>query len=168
MYGTLDEEKLEKIRNGVVISGIQYGPFWVDIENRQTSNTWLKITMTTGKNREIRKVMQKFSLMVNRLQRVSYGHYKIGNVRTLLIVLSKIPLKLQPGEIREAHVLPQIRRLNYMLLRAKLKEKKEEERLEKLKLAESSSYPNKEIAASALASERTRAIPVRNMQKKLT
>ena len=36
--------------------------------------------MYEGKNNEIRRVMRKFSLRVNRLQRVRYGPYTIGRV----------------------------------------------------------------------------------------
>ena len=63
-----------------MIKGIKYGPYWVEVEKRQTRNTWLRIKLTTGKNREIRKIMQKFSLRVNRLQRIKYGPYSIGSV----------------------------------------------------------------------------------------
>ena len=36
--------------------------------------------MKEGKNREIRKLMRKFQLRVNRLVRISYGDYKISDV----------------------------------------------------------------------------------------
>ncbi len=48
--------------------------------NRQTSNTWLHVKMQSGKNREIRRVMQKFDLRVNRIKRISFGPYRIGSV----------------------------------------------------------------------------------------
>jgi len=56
----------------------------VEVEKRQTRNTWLRIKLTTGKNREIRRIMQKFSLRVNRLQRVKYGPYSIGAVCVII------------------------------------------------------------------------------------
>jgi len=58
---------LQKIRNGVVMSGRKYGPCTVEIENRQNTNTWLNMKLYEGKNNEIRRVMRKFSLRVNRL-----------------------------------------------------------------------------------------------------
>ena len=58
---------LQKIRNGVVMSGRKYGPYTVEIENRQNTNTWLNMKLYEGKNNEIRRVMRKFSLRVNRL-----------------------------------------------------------------------------------------------------
>jgi 23S rRNA pseudouridine2605 synthase len=80
VYGRFTDEKLEKIRKGAVISGEQYGPFWCNVRRYQTRNTWLSISMWQGKNREIRKIMQKNSLRVNRLKRVRYGPYTLEDV----------------------------------------------------------------------------------------
>ena len=54
--------------------------FKTEVMSRQTSNTWLHVKMQSGKNREIRRVMQKFDLRVNRIKRISFGPYKIGRV----------------------------------------------------------------------------------------
>jgi len=102
VYGGLDEEKLRKIQNGATISGVTYGPYFAEIENKQTSNTWLKMRLTTGKYREIRKIMQKFSLRVNRLQRIRYGPYTLGNLST--------------GEYAEVSIAPQLKKLLYKQL----------------------------------------------------
>lgn len=80
VYGRFNDDKLVKIRNGAVIAGEQYGPFWCNVDRYQTRNTWVNISMTQGKNREIRKIMQKNSLRVNRLKRVSYGPYTLSDV----------------------------------------------------------------------------------------
>jgi len=69
VYGRFDDRKLESIRRGAIIDGEQYGPFWAEVDKYQTRNTWLRIRMHQGKNREIRKIMQKNDLRVNRLQR---------------------------------------------------------------------------------------------------
>jgi 23S rRNA pseudouridine2605 synthase len=37
--------------------------------------------MSEGKNREIRKVMRKFSLRVNRIIRVRYGPYTLSDLK---------------------------------------------------------------------------------------
>ena len=62
-----DEVKLQKLRQGVTINGKKYGPFVIEVEKRQNTNTWLHIKMYEGKNNEIRRIMRKFSLRVNRL-----------------------------------------------------------------------------------------------------
>lgn len=66
---TFDEKKLAKIREGTVMAGRKYGPYIVEVTNRQNTNTWLHMKLFEGKNNEIRKVMRKHSLRVNRLKR---------------------------------------------------------------------------------------------------
>ena len=51
----------------MVMSGVKYGPYFCEVEKRQNTNTWLNMKLFEGKNNEIRKVMRKLSLRVNRL-----------------------------------------------------------------------------------------------------
>lgn len=74
---TFDDTKLAKIRSGTVMNGRKFGPYHVEVTNRQNTNTWLHMKLYEGKNNEIRRVMRKFSLRVNRLKRVSYGPYTL-------------------------------------------------------------------------------------------
>jgi len=62
-----NEQKLKQLRDGVTMAGRKYGPYSIEIENRQNTNTWLNMKLFEGKNNEIRRVMRKFSLRVNRL-----------------------------------------------------------------------------------------------------
>jgi 23S rRNA pseudouridine2605 synthase len=64
---TFDDVKLAKIRKGFVSQGRQYGPYITEVEKRQNTNTWLHMKLYSGKNNEIRRVMRKYSLRVNRL-----------------------------------------------------------------------------------------------------
>jgi len=73
-----NEETLQKLRKGVYMGGRQYGPYHIDLIRRQQTNTWMHMKLFEGKNNEIRKVMRKFSLRVNRLIRTSYGPYTLG------------------------------------------------------------------------------------------
>lgn len=107
VYGRFSEEKLAKIREGCVINGMRYGPFYCNVDSYQTRNTWLIVKMHQGKNREIRRVMQKNDLRVNRLKRLSYGPYSLGNMAA--------------GEIREDIVRDEVKRLMYLNRRAALK-----------------------------------------------
>ena len=75
-----DEAKLAQLRKGIIMNGKKYGPYIIEVEKRQNTNTWLHIKLYEGKNNEIRRVMRKFSLRVNRLQRVRFGPYTIGRV----------------------------------------------------------------------------------------
>lgn len=62
-----NEEKLRSIRAGTTIAGVKYGPYVVEVEKRQNTNTWMHMKLYEGKNNEIRNVMRKYSLRVNRL-----------------------------------------------------------------------------------------------------
>ena len=87
--GELRNNDIAELAEGIEVDGIRYAPVKVEPENRdrEGSNTWLCITLTEGKNREIRKLMEHFGCRVNRLIRVSYGPYALGD--------------LQPGELME-------------------------------------------------------------------
>lgn len=89
IYGPLTSEAMAKLLRGVTVEGVKYGPVEVVPEKgeAQTRNTWAMVTLTEGKNREIRKVFDHIDCKVNRLIRVSYGPFQLGG--------------LNPGEVRE-------------------------------------------------------------------
>lgn len=87
VHGVVDEKKLADLKNGIVVEGIKYGPIHAEVITVKGTNAWLMVTLTEGKNREIRKVMKAFGLEVNRLIRLSYGPFQLGG--------------LQPGEAKE-------------------------------------------------------------------
>ncbi|MDA0617138.1 MAG: pseudouridine synthase [Proteobacteria bacterium] len=79
-HGTIDEKKLNRMRKGVIIEGESHRPQSINILPRTkegASNSWLEITLTTGKNREIRKLLEHFNLQVVKLVRFAYGHISI-------------------------------------------------------------------------------------------
>ena len=87
VHGFLDEKKLNSLEKGVEIEGVNYAPCKITIDSKQTSNAWLTISLTEGKNREIRKLMASIGLTVARLIRLSYGPFQLG--------------ALKAGEVRE-------------------------------------------------------------------
>ena len=80
VFGKVNPEQLKKLENGIKIDGIYYKSIKVDVESQNGANSWLKISLSEGKNREIRKVMEHFGLQVNRLIRTSYGPFNLGNL----------------------------------------------------------------------------------------
>ncbi len=104
-----NDEKLAMIREGTVMNGVKYGPYICEVEKRQNTNTWLHMKLHEGKNNEIRRVMRKYSLRVNRLIRVSYGPYTIGLVP-------------EPNKLVEVSVQPEIRRLLYRYYKSRAAE----------------------------------------------
>lgn len=81
VHGIVDEKKLAELKDGIEIDGVKYGSIKAEIETRKGTNTWLMVTLTEGKNREIRKVMQALGLNVNRLIRLSYGPFQLGSLK---------------------------------------------------------------------------------------
>lgn len=79
-YGDVDEEKLKALKRGLTVDGVTYKSIRAELEKKQGSNAWLSVTLTEGKNREVRKVMEAVGLQVNRLIRVSYGPFQLGNL----------------------------------------------------------------------------------------
>ena len=82
VHGALTKDVLARLSKGVKIDGIQYAPAKVVLEKKQGTNTWIYMTLTEGKNREIRRLMSFFGLDVARLVRVSYGPYQMKDLKS--------------------------------------------------------------------------------------
>ena len=80
---------LDRLRDGIVVDGIAYGPIDARLEESHTggANQWIMVTLAEGKNREVRKVLDHLGLEVNRLIRLNYGPFELG--------------RLKPGEAEE-------------------------------------------------------------------
>ena len=81
VHGFVNRNKLSELEKGVTIEGVTYGPIKVEVESQKGSNSWLIITLSEGKNREIRKLMKSIGLEVARLIRISYGPFQLGNLK---------------------------------------------------------------------------------------
>ncbi len=81
VFGKINHERLKKLEKGIVVDGVKYGSIKVEVEVEKNSNSWLKISLEEGKNREIRKVMEHLGLKVNRLIRVSFGPFKLDDLK---------------------------------------------------------------------------------------
>ncbi|MBE6451686.1 MAG: rRNA pseudouridine synthase [Alphaproteobacteria bacterium] len=81
VHGRIDTAKLESLKNGVNIDGIEYGKVNVTIDSQNATNAWLTVSLNEGKNREVRKLMKYVGLDVARLIRVSYGPFQLGSLK---------------------------------------------------------------------------------------
>ena len=79
-YGFVDESALAGLQAGVTVAGIHYAPIEARLERTQGSNVWLTMALQEGKNREIRKVLEALGLQVNRLIRLAFGPFQLGNL----------------------------------------------------------------------------------------
>ncbi len=75
--GDVTQAQLEELSEGVTIDGIRYGSIDANLERRTGRNCWIELTLTEGKNREVRNVLAYLGMQVSRLIRTSYGPFTI-------------------------------------------------------------------------------------------
>jgi 23S rRNA pseudouridine2605 synthase len=79
-HGEVTQAQLDELKAGVEVDGVKYGSIDATLERDQGANVWLVFAIREGKNREVRNVLAYLGLEVNRLIRVSYGPFKLGEV----------------------------------------------------------------------------------------
>ncbi|AMK23556.1 MULTISPECIES: pseudouridine synthase [unclassified Sphingobium] len=79
-FGEVSQNQLEDLFEGIEIEGIRYGQIEANLERRTGRNQWIEMTLTEGKNREVRRVLEHLGLQVNRLIRTSYGPFHLGEL----------------------------------------------------------------------------------------
>jgi 23S rRNA pseudouridine2605 synthase len=85
--GHVEQSALDKLAGGIEIEGVRYGPIEATLDRKQGANSWLTLGLREGKNREVRKIMTHLGVVVNRLIRLSFGPFPLGD--------------LEPGAIAE-------------------------------------------------------------------
>ena len=80
--GVPDDRILEPLRKGVTSEGEKFQPMEVSIDRQQGANAWLTVGLREGKNREIRRAMGEVGLKVNRLIRISYGPFRLDDLKS--------------------------------------------------------------------------------------
>jgi 23S rRNA pseudouridine2605 synthase len=79
-HGEITQEQLDALRDGVTIDGIDYRGIEAKFERQQGTNVWLTMGLREGKNREIKRVLEHLGMSVNRLIRVSFGPFELGDL----------------------------------------------------------------------------------------
>jgi len=98
-FGSITQAKLDRLKNGITVEGVNYDAIEAVIDSETDSNVWLTMTLHEGKNREIRRVLEFLGLQVNRLIRVSYGPFELGDLPAGLVL--EVPRK----ELKEFVIL---------------------------------------------------------------
>ncbi len=78
---------MDALAGGIEIEGMKYGPIEGKLDRVQGANCWLTLGLREGKNREVRRIMDHMGLVVNRLIRLSFGPFVLG--------------ELEPGAVEE-------------------------------------------------------------------
>jgi 23S rRNA pseudouridine2605 synthase len=80
VHGTPDDAGLEPLRRGITVEGERFQPMRVSLDRQQGANAWLTVALREGRNREVRRALQAVGLAVNRLIRISYGPFQLGDL----------------------------------------------------------------------------------------
>ena len=79
-YGEVDQPALDALKEGIAVDGVLYGAIDATLDRKQGHNVWITMGLREGKNREIKNVLGALGLEVNRLIRVSYGPFQLGDL----------------------------------------------------------------------------------------
>ena len=79
-FGDISQAELEELIHGIEIEGVRYGKIDANLERRTGRNGWLEMTLTEGKNLEVRRVLEHFGLEVSRLIRTRYGPFLLADL----------------------------------------------------------------------------------------
>ncbi len=82
MKGAPKDEDFAPLRRGIVAEGERFQPMDVSLDRVQGANAWITVGLREGKNREIRRAMAELGFEVNRLIRVSYGPFRLGELKS--------------------------------------------------------------------------------------
>jgi 23S rRNA pseudouridine2605 synthase len=78
--GETDQGVLDRLRSGITVEGIDYAEIEATLDRVQGANSWLTMGLREGKNREIKRVLEHLGLEVNRLIRLSFGPFQLGDI----------------------------------------------------------------------------------------
>jgi 23S rRNA pseudouridine2605 synthase len=107
-FGEVSQAQLEELAMGVEVDGIRYGKIDANLERRTGRNQWIEMTLTEGKNREVRRVLEYLDLAVNRLIRTRYGPFELADLPPGAVVevpqqqLAYFRKSLETGKARKA------------------------------------------------------------------
>ncbi|SIS82221.1 23S rRNA pseudouridine2605 synthase [Roseivivax lentus] len=79
--GRPTDATFEPLRKGLEVDGRRFQPMIVTLDRQQGANAWVTVGLREGKNREIRRAMEDLGLKVNRLIRISYGPFQLGQLK---------------------------------------------------------------------------------------
>ena len=85
--GTVTDQKIEELASGITVEGVRYAPIKAVFDREMGANSWLTVTLSEGKKREVRRALESVGLTVNRLIRINYGPFLLAD--------------LKPGQVEE-------------------------------------------------------------------
>ena len=84
-FGAVTQAQLEELAEGVTIEGVHYASINANLERRTGRNCWIEMSLTEGKNREVRRVLEYLGMQVSRLIRTAYGPFTVEGLEPAAI-----------------------------------------------------------------------------------
>ena len=78
--GATDQARLDTLAKGVTIDGVDYAGVEARLDRVQGANVWISLGLREGKNREVKRLLEHLGLATNRLIRLSYGPFQLGEM----------------------------------------------------------------------------------------
>ncbi len=87
-FGRTSQAALDRLKDGITAEGVRYGPIQARLDKAKgadedaggPANVWITVSLSEGKNREVRRVLEALGLKVNRLLRLAYGPFALGTL----------------------------------------------------------------------------------------
>ena len=97
-HGEITQADLDGLRDGVTVDGMEYGPVEARLDRVQGDNVWITLGLREGKNREVKRILEHLGLQVNRLIRLSFGPFQLGDIEDGLV--EEVRTKVLQGPAR--------------------------------------------------------------------
>jgi len=78
--GPVDRRVTAQLSRGIVLDGQITAPARFEIDGHEGGDTWLRVTLHEGRNRQIRRMVDAVGLQVYRLMRVRIGTLRLGRL----------------------------------------------------------------------------------------
>ncbi|MGH1465901.1 MAG: pseudouridine synthase [Cognatishimia sp.] len=79
--GRPTDAQFDPLRKGITVDGEDFAPMTITLDSQKGANAWVTVSLREGKNREIRRAMSAIELTVNRLIRIAYGPFQLGDLK---------------------------------------------------------------------------------------
>jgi 23S rRNA pseudouridine2605 synthase len=80
LFGKVTQADLDKLAKGRTVDRVKYAPVIAELERAKGMYAWANVTLTEGKNREVKRLMESLGFKVARLIRVQYGPFHLGHL----------------------------------------------------------------------------------------
>lgn len=81
LFGQVRQSDLDKLAKGATVDGIRYAPAIATLDRTKGMYSWASVTLSEGKNREVKRMMEHLGLRVARLIRTSFGPFQLGQLK---------------------------------------------------------------------------------------